>query len=233
MGPGDALDRHLRAWVGQWPPPRPGITVVGDAARERPTWDGRIRPLQGVGDGVGTVIAVPPSAVAAVRRVIGTDLTDPGLGMRLAPLLAPLMGSDRAVVGTGVFRWTHLPAPLPPVGVPLSSGDRRMPAWLRPFNGPVWVVLDRRGRYVAGLGTKVHDRWGREVAIVTTPAARGRGLGRRLVVTVARAALADGAVPTYLHDPANTASARVADAAGFPDRGWRVHGLWPLPARPG
>jgi hypothetical protein len=28
-------------------------------------------------------------------------------------------------------------------------------------------------------------------------------------------------VPTYQHDPANVASARVADAAGFPDRGWR------------
>jgi hypothetical protein len=29
-------------------------------------------------------------------------------------------------------------------------------------------------------------------------------------------------VPTYIHDPANTASAHTADAAGFPDRGWTV-----------
>ena len=34
-----------------------------------------------------------------------------------------------------------------------------------------------------------------------------------------------GVVPTYLHDPANTASAKVADAAGFPDRGWTVLGM--------
>jgi len=34
-------------------------------------------------------------------------------------------------------------------------------------------------------------------------------------------------VPTYLHDPANLASARVADAAGFPDRGWAVFGAFP------
>ena len=32
-------------------------------------------------------------------------------------------------------------------------------------------------------------------------------------------------MPTYLHDPANTASAKVADAAGFPDRGWTVLGM--------
>ncbi len=34
-------------------------------------------------------------------------------------------------------------------------------------------------------------------------------------------------MPTYLHAPDNTASARVADASGFVDQGWKVHGLWP------
>jgi hypothetical protein len=28
-----------------------------------------------------------------------------------------------------------------------------------------------------------------------------------------------------MHDPANTASARVADAAGLPDRGWTALGF--------
>jgi hypothetical protein len=28
-----------------------------------------------------------------------------------------------------------------------------------------------------------------------------------------------------MHDPANLASARVADAAGFPDRGWTALGF--------
>lgn len=218
----DALTQHLRAWVGEWPPPAPGVTVVGDPARERPTWDGAVRRLQGVSDGVATVIAVSPAVVADVRRVIGTDLTDPDLGGRLAPLL----GMRSAVLGTGVFRYTHLPAPLDGAGVPMAPDDQRMPAWLRPFNGPVLVAVDARGQYVGGLGTKVHDPHGHEIAIVTTSRARGRGLGRRLVVTAARRILAAGAVPTYLHDPANTASARVADSAGFPDRGWRVHGLW-------
>jgi hypothetical protein len=48
-----------------------------------------------------------------------------------------------------------------------------------------------------------------------------------LVAQAARRVLADGALPLYLHEAANAASARVADAAGFPDRGWRLIGLYP------
>ncbi|MGI9017505.1 MAG: GNAT family N-acetyltransferase [Euzebya sp.] len=215
------LTQHLRNWVGQWPP-SPGITVIGHPARDKPGWDGERRPLQGVSDGVGTVIAVPPSAADEVGRVLGTDLTDPGLGARLAPVL----GMSGAMFGTGVFRWTHLPAPLAPVGTWATADDGRLPPWLAPFNGRRLVTWDHVGRYIAGLGIKVHDDFGQEIAVVTTPAARGKGLARRLVVTAARRVLAEGGVPTYLHDEANHASARVADAAGFPDRGWRIHGLW-------
>jgi len=46
------------------------------------------------------------------------------------------------------------------------------------------------------------------------------------VAQAARRVLADGAVPTYLHAFDNEASARVADAAGFPDRGWHVFELF-------
>ncbi len=217
-----ALQAHLASWVGTWPPPAPGVTVVGDPARAEPTWDGAVRPLQGVGDGVGTVIAVPPARVSAVRDIIDGDLSQPGLGARLAPLL----GMEQAVFGTGVFRWTHQVAPLADTGVWMAPDDQRMPDWLRPFNGPVLVALDHVGRYIAGVGIKRHDAFGQEIAVVTTPAARGRGLARRLVATAARRILAEGNVPVYLHQRSNIASARVADAAGFPDRGWTVHGLW-------
>ena len=83
----DRLTLHLRAWVGEWPPPSAGIHVVADPARLEPTWDGAVRPLQGVGNGVGTVIAVPPNAVAAVTEAIGDDLGRPGLGDRLGEIL--------------------------------------------------------------------------------------------------------------------------------------------------
>ena len=76
----DRLTRHLQAWVGEWPPPAPGVNVVGDPARLEPTWDGVVRPLLGVGDGVGTVIAVPPGF--GERGVGGAVrwIDDPGAG---------------------------------------------------------------------------------------------------------------------------------------------------------
>ena len=80
---------------------------------------------------------------------------------------------------------------------------------------------------MAGVGIKVHDPHGQELSVVTDEAARGLGYARRLVATAARRVLADGSVPTYLHAPDNTASARVAEAVGFADRGWKVYGLWP------
>ena len=65
-------------------------------------------------------------------------------------------------------------------------------------------------RYLAGVGLKRHDARVHEIAVGTAEAARGRGLARRLVAQAARSLLARGIVPTYLHDPANLASARVA-----------------------
>jgi predicted GNAT family acetyltransferase len=79
---------------------------------------------------------------------------------------------------------------------------------------------------VASVGIKIHDRYGYELSVVTEAEARGRGFARRLVATAARWVLDDGAIPTYLHESSNRASARVADAVGFADNGWTVHGLW-------
>ena len=220
---GDRLVLHLRSWVGEWPPPSAGLHVVGDPARLEPTWDGAVRPLQGVGDGVGTMIAVPPSAVSAVREAIGDDLNRPGLGNELGAIL----GVGPAAFGAGVFRTTdRVAADIADVGVWFEHQTDDLPEWLAPFNGPRLVVFED-GRPIAGVGIKVHDRYGRELAVVTDEEARGRGLARRLVATAARRILAEGTVPTYLHAPDNTASARVADAVGFVDHGWTVHGLWP------
>jgi predicted GNAT family acetyltransferase len=91
------------------------------------------------------------------------------------------------------------------------------------FTPEVLVALDPdTGAYLAGVGIKWHDAYGRELAVGTAPAARHRGLAKRLVAQAARRVVDEGAVATYIHDPANTASARTADAAGFPDRGWTV-----------
>jgi predicted GNAT family acetyltransferase len=124
------------------------------------------------------------------------------------------------------FRWSTEPAPFPDVGVWVPSSDPRLPEWLHAFPDPVVAVFDQTDRYIAGAGIKRHTEWGHEVAVGTAEEARGRGLARRVTAQAARAILAAGAVPLYLHDPANVPSAKVADAAGFPDRGWRLMVVW-------
>lgn len=217
------LRAHLAAWLGAWPPGQP-LQVVGAAQRELPGWDGQVHPVLGVATpDAGAVLSVPPPHAAALRALAATGAD--GLPAALAAV-PELLGEPGRGTFTATFRWTLAPAPLPDVGSWHDADGAGVPDWLRPFGGQVLLAPDDEGRrWLAGVGIKRHDRHGHELAVVTQPAARGRGLARRLVAQAARRVLDHGAVPTYLHEPANTASARVAQAAGFADVGWTSSGL--------
>ena len=216
----DRLCQHLEAWLGAWPPPADGtVAVVGSDKRDQPGWDGIVRAVVGVSTPDGAVLSVPPSRVEAVRS-LGQTLEAMATGL---PDAAGVPGGR---YGSGRFRWCTTPPSVEPAGEWVPRDDPRVPPWLRPFNGDVLVAWDDDGTYGAGVGRKQHDRYGHELAVATEKPLRGRGLARRLVVTAAQRVIDDGAVPTYLHDDANVASARVADAAGFPDLGWRIVGVW-------
>jgi GNAT superfamily N-acetyltransferase len=198
------------------------VQVLGSGSRTAPGWDGSVHAVTGIVDPAGgAVVSVPPEHAAWAADLAGEGLD------ALREALPDRLGLPGHFVYRAVCRWAvDVPGPeeLPDAGVWLPVEHHAVPDWLRPFGGEVLVVLDD-GRYVAGLGLKRHDTHGREIAVGTEEAARGRGLARRLVAQAARTLLADGIVPTYLHDPRNTASARVADAAGFPDRGWGALGI--------
>lgn len=213
----ERLQAHLRSWLGAWPPQRP-LHVVGSRRRTTPGWDGAVRPLNGVTTPQGTVLSVPPDAAAAVEAA-GDDLDT------VAPKLADLLDLPGATFGQGVFRWSTSPTPSDDPGVWLDPDDPRVPEWLHPFNGQVLVAFEGDD-VAAGVGRKQHDPHGHEVAVVTEERYRGKGYARRLVTQAARRILDDGAVPVYLHAEANVASARTADACGFPDVGWRILGLF-------
>ena len=201
-----------------------GVTVVANPRNALPGWDGSLHPVTGVVDASGSgVLAVPPETY---------DLVLPRRPGRRHPAGAARPG--RAPGAGGV------PGDLPLVDDTGGPAGRRhvapredpaIPDWLKPFGGSALVVLDDDGVYVAGVGLKRHDDAGWEIAVGTEPAARGKGLARRLVAQAARAVLARGAVPTYFHDPDNLASAHVAEAAGFPDLGWTAFGTWQPPTQ--
>ncbi|HVL07134.1 MAG TPA: GNAT family N-acetyltransferase, partial [Acidimicrobiales bacterium] len=174
----DRLHRHLRRWLGAWPPTSM-VAVVGCDCRTAPGWDGVVRPFAGVETPEGTILSVPPETVEAVRAA-GATLEEILDGVPEA------IGQPGAVVGKGVYRYALAPADIEPIGewVPAEAPD--VPAWLRPFGGEVLVVRDE-GKYVAGLGIKRHDRLGMEVAVATDEAWRGRGLARALVARGAAA----------------------------------------------
>src|SRR5262245_5960286 len=219
--PSARLRRHLRHWLGRWPATS-ALDVVGSVGRERPGWDGRVRSLIGVATPDSMVLSVPPARADVVR-----SWSTGGDWHLLAARLPELLGQPGRNVYSGVVRWCEKPTDLPDVGVWVEADEPGVPDWLRPFGGQVLIAFDpRTGAYLAGVGLKRHDSFGRELAVGTQRRARGRGLARCLVAQAARRILDEGGVPTYQHDPGNIASARVADAAGFPDLGWHSIGMW-------
>jgi len=179
-----------------------------------------VHPLIGVRSPDGGVLSTTPATRAQILAAAAKDWED------LPAVLPAALGRPDRTVYIGVFRWCERPAPLSDAGVWVDATDEEVPEWLRPFGHQVLIARDPdSGAYLAGVGIKHHDRYGRELAVGTEPAARGGGLARRLVAQAARRVLDEGAVPTYQHDPTNIASARVAEAAGFPDRGWTSMGM--------
>lgn len=214
---GRRLGSHLAEWLGAWPPPSGGVSVVGSPKRVAPSWDGTVRSLVGVLTPEGGLLSVPPDAAPGLEvvKTMGSA----------AEAVPAALGRPEGRLFEGVFRWCQHLVPGPDAGEWVPVGDPRVPPWLLPFGGEVLIAWDDQGRYAAGVGRKIHDRFGQELSVGTEPQHRGRGLARRLVAQAARRVFEEGAVATYLHADANLASSAVAAASGFPDDGWRVVGL--------
>jgi GNAT superfamily N-acetyltransferase len=217
----DRLVAHLRSLLGAWPPPPGRVEVVASERRLRENGGRWWTPVFAVSAPEGAVLSVPPPALEAVLG-LDVDLASPEHWRTIAALA----GQPDGRTGRGVFRWTERPTAGPEAGGWIDPADPRVPVWLRPFDGAVLAVFDENGAYTGGAGRKRHDPFGHEISVGVEPAARGRGLARGLTIRMARRILDDGAIPTYIHDPQNVASCRVADAAGFPDRGWWAMAVW-------
>jgi len=155
------LQRHLRSWLGSWPPREP-FDVIGDLTRTDPGWDGRVHPAVGVGNADdGDLLSVPVDAVDEVRAA-GSGLPE------VLPALPGILGVTDRGAFTAVFRWSEAPARLADAGVWVPSDAPGVPEWLHPFRSDVLVATDAGGAHLGGVGLKHHDVHGRELAVVVT-----------------------------------------------------------------
>jgi GNAT superfamily N-acetyltransferase len=217
------LVEHLTSYLGAWTTKRKTLEVKGCERRSLPGWDGAIRPFVGVVDQQGFgVLSVEVSLAERVRDALtGIDrYSREALGV-----LPQALGLTDRKLFEGVFRYCFSPTHFEHQGQWFDVSNDVVPEWLHPFGGEALLAVSDRGSYLAGVGIKRHDDFGRELAVVTDEAARGRGLARALVSQATERVLETGRAPTYLHAPGNVASARVAEAVGFVDRGWKILGI--------
>ena len=219
------LDRHLRLWLEARPEPGSGRIIVSPR-RDEPGWDGKLRPIQGVTGPEGSVLAISPRYAGLFEGVRASDVFDDAAGPDAQRRLEARLG---VAVGAGmpVFRWAEAAAGGGDIGQWVAKDDPRIADWLRPFNGGILAVFDDDDGYVAGVGLKRHNDLAFELSVGTEPDFRGQGLASTLVAQAARAIIAAGGIPLYQHAEGNEASAKVADAAGFPDRGWHMLEIHP------
>jgi GNAT superfamily N-acetyltransferase len=215
--------------LGALPSPH-RVKLVPSARRTAAGWDGHVHPFVGVAAGEpfgnAVLLSVARRRFQAVHTVVAA-LNDAGssVGRTRLQQLPSVLGVPERRYGEAALRWSSDPRDSPDVGHWYAADEPFLPPWLRPFGGPALVACDARGRCLAGVGIKRHDRLGHELAVHTAAEARGRGLARSLVTQAARRVIAEGAMPLYLHNDDNHASARVAEGAGFPDNGWTWLGL--------
>jgi GNAT superfamily N-acetyltransferase len=221
------IKRFLDSRLGTWPP-HDTLTLNPCDVRDQPGWDGSIRPFVGIETPQGTVLSFSRTVFPDAVGLDPVTVEDELMQSEAYITIPRLFGRPDMHFGRAVFRYVEEPADFPDIGEWVPRNDPRIPAWLTPFNGDVLIAWDEKGEYAAGVGLKRHNEMGVEIAVGTEPHHRGQGLAKKLVAQAARAILAEGAIPMYLHGDHNAASARVADGAGFPDRGWHI-----IEVRPG
>ncbi|MGC8465385.1 MAG: GNAT family N-acetyltransferase [Acidimicrobiales bacterium] len=222
-GEPQVLVDHLKNFLGFWTADRRSLVVSGCELRSRPGWDGNVRPFVGVidQDGFG-VLSVESAMVAPVQSLLNGCTTYSRGALEGLPAVLGMSGKS---VFEGVFRYCFAPRRFDRLGEWFDASAAIVPQWLHPFGGEVLLALDEDKKYLGGVGIKRHDEFGREIAVVTEEAARGRGIARSLVAQATERILEEGRAPTYLHAPGNLASARVAESVGFLDRGWKIVGI--------
>lgn len=209
----------LKEYLGDWIESSDAISIVASPLRDQKGWDGSIRPAVGVVDQNGAgVLSLSPILAAKVIGQLGRST----ISKDEVPQVASILGARDFF---GVFRWSTHIATFEDIGEWIDADRPNVPEWLKPFGHKVLMAFDEAKNYIGGVGIKHHLEYGREIAVVVEERAAGRQIARRLVSKAALEILNECNVPIYLHAEANVASAKVAEAVGFKDVGWKIIGM--------
>jgi len=197
----------------------PGVHVVASERRARPSWGGYITPIYALSTPSGGVVSVRADLLPAVRRELAGAAPGRPLGEREFSKLRAI--SQRAVpyafslTGDVLFTDPAHFRPTPLGAEQLARTDVRGAELRRRFDGEIFVVNGAHGEIAAWAAIKLKSDQVWELAVVTEPAYRGRGLAKRVVSAATAYILDHGRVPLYIHDRTNHASARVCRALGY------------------
>lgn len=211
---------------------RPGVWIVPTEVRRRPEWHGWILPLYGLapaGAGACVLSCLPELAEAlqsAVRDVpAGAQSFD-------GPWLAAVQAIAGTIAGAAWSRravYVADAATFRPHGVDPSIRIERLERaeqpdlWLgRAFDGPCFLIRDSSGAIAAwaGIKCKSDDAW--EIAAVTEPPYRGRGLATALTARATAEILSQGRLALWVADIDNVLSRRLVERLGFEVYGEQV-----------
>ncbi len=209
----------LKEYLGDWIESEGKISIIASPIRDLKGWDGSIRPVVGVVNQSGAgVLSLAPNLAEKVIDALGNDRVTKE---EIASVAKVLEGREFF----GVFRWSNQITSFDDIGEWIDATDPIVPEWLKPFGHKVLMAFDESGNYIGGVGIKHHLDHGREIAVVVEERAAGKQVARRLVSKAARHILNEGNIPIYLHAETNVASAKVAEAVGFNDLGWKIIGM--------
>lgn len=228
------LDRYWATELGCTPATlyNGGISLWSPLHRGGPRWMGWLVPLEVITldratPGTG-VISIAPSLQATLQswydatRPVEEYLPPNGIGLcrfvrtHLTPHFAKIHRIHSCE------KTTFIPAPDPLPVEQLCEDDPHIDWFRMHFDGPVFVARGERGVIAAWAAVKLKadDVW--EMAVMTEPTYRGRGLARSVTSHATQGALEAGKIAMYLHEISNYASAKVCRALGYQPYGYEL-----------
>jgi GNAT superfamily N-acetyltransferase len=204
---------------------RHAVSIVPTELRRTPGWGGWVLPLLGVAvAGAGScVISCPPELEAPLRAAIadasgGAQTFDGPWLTKVRAVAAGIQGAEWSwrtifVADRSTFRQHGVD---PSIRVERLEPAEHPDLWLsRAFDGPCFLVRDSSGAIAswAGITQRSDAAW--EVAAVTEPAYRGRGLATVLTARATAHILESGRLALWVAEIDNDASRRLVERLGF------------------